>query len=71
MIEPPWIKYPNYPPYDTFWRQAGEYWFAYVWEPFWLNLTPSEQANYVQKWNPPQVWMNFYFDTKWLNDNDK
>ena len=68
MIEPPWIKYPNYPPYDTFWRQSGQDWFAYVWEPFWRDLTQIEQANYLKQWNPPQAWVDFYFNTEWLDN---
>lgn len=34
-IAPPWVKYPGYSPGDAFWRQSGEYWYAYVWMPYW------------------------------------
>ena len=64
-MKPPWIKYPDYPPYDTFWRQAGESWLAYVWEPYFQRLTPNQKKQYLQKWKVPKVWNDFYFDTQW------
>ena len=73
-IVPPWIKYPGYAPADTFWRQSGEAWFCYVWEPFWKNLSFQEQEQYLQKWHVPEVWKNFYFDSKfqeWLISTDE
>ncbi len=64
-IRPPWIEYPDYPPYDTFWRQSGQLWFKYLWEPYWHNLSAEQQEKYLRRWNVPQMWHDFYFDTTW------
>lgn len=72
-VEPPWIKYPGFPPGDIFWRQSGEAWFAYAWEPYWKSLTLPEQAGYLKKWNVPEIWWEFYFDPEyqaWLESTD-
>lgn len=72
-IEPPWIKYPGYGPGDSFWRQAGESWFCDLWKPFWESLSPSEQEEYLQRWEVPESWLLFYFDPqfrKWLGSSD-
>lgn len=70
-IKPPWIKYPDFPPYDGFWRQSGEYWLKDVWEPFWNNLSQKEQDQYLKRWPPPKDWITFYLDTSWLDDIDE
>jgi hypothetical protein len=73
-VVPPWIEFPGFPPSDTFWRQSGEYWFALVWEPYWKSLNPQEQQDYLEKWNVPEVWRNFYFDPEfqaWLDSTDE
>ena len=74
-MKPPCIKYPDYPPYDTFWRQSGEAWLAYIWQPFWQQLSEKQKTAYLKKWNVPQVWQDFYFDLAWQKlletlDND-
>jgi hypothetical protein len=61
-IEPPWIKYPGFPPADTFWRQAGEYWFCDIWKPYWDALSPNAKTVYLARWNVPDDWSRFYFD---------
>lgn len=73
-IEPPWIKYPGYPPGDTFWRQSGELWFSLVWRPYWQSLNIEQQAGYLSKWKVPDVWRDFYFDhefQQWLLTTDE
>lgn len=76
-FEPPWIKFPGFPPYDGFWRQAGEYWLAYEWVPYWESLTEDEKEDYLVRWQVPEVWRQFsvYLNPefeKWLEslDND-
>ena len=72
-VEPPWIKYPGYPPGDSFWRQSGENWFFLLWEPFWKSLNPTEQEKYLAKWNVPKEWKLYYFDSsfrEWLETVD-
>jgi hypothetical protein len=58
-IEPPWIKFPGYPPPDGFWRQSGEYWLHDVWAPFWKSLNAEDRESYLKKWNVPNVWKCF------------
>jgi hypothetical protein len=72
-INPPWIEYPGYPPGDTFWRQSGEAWFAYIWEPFWKQLNAQEQQDYLTQWNAPQEWRLFYSHEfqEWLHTDDE
>lgn len=64
-MKPPWIQYPGYSPGDPFWRQSGELWFSYVWQPYFQNLTDDEKKRYLQEWKPPQEWQVFYFDEEW------
>jgi len=70
-ITPPWIKYPRFPPYDGFWRQSGELWLVYVWEPFWNELTPIEKEDYLKRWDVPEYsyQINPEFG-KWLESID-
>lgn len=73
-VEPPWIKYPGYPPGDPFWRQTGENWFLLFWEPFWKSLTIGEQEEYLAKWAVPKEWELYYFDSsfrEWLESIDE
>lgn len=69
-IKPPWLECPEFPPYDTFWRQSGEFWLKYIWEPYWNSLSDEQKEIYLQKWQVPKVWIDFYFDTRWLDDLD-
>ncbi len=73
QIVPPWVKYPGFPPGDPFWRQSGEIWFVYVWEPYWNSLTATQQEEYLKTWNVPSEWWDFYFDPEfraWLDTVD-
>ena len=64
-VRPPWIEYPGFGPTDFFWRQSGEAWRHYVWEPYYNALGPEEQAAYRTYWKVPQEWWDFYFDPEW------
>lgn len=55
-IEPPWAAFPEIPPGDYFWREAGEHWYDEIWAPYWKSLTYEERKNYLDKWNVPVVW---------------
>lgn len=75
-LQPP-FKSPGFPPFDSFWRQAGEYWLVYEWLPYWESLTEQEKENYLIHWQVPEEWRVFscYINTKfneWLEfiDND-
>ncbi|MFA6066766.1 MAG: hypothetical protein WC707_06315 [Candidatus Babeliaceae bacterium] len=58
-INPPWIQHPEFPPYDCFWRQSGEFWYLDVWLPYWCSLSEEEKKRYVEKWNAPEEWLIF------------
>lgn len=61
-VEAPWLKHPDFPPYDGFWRQSGDYWLNYVWRPYWNSLKPEGKKAYLEKYPPPEVWMKMSFD---------
>jgi hypothetical protein len=70
---PPWARHPEYPPGDTFWRQAGEAYLTLVWRPYWESLDAAAQDAYLERWNVPEVWRRFYFGeefAKWLESVD-
>ncbi len=74
-VPPPWVESPGYPPADIFWRQSGQYWFAYVWEPFWNTLNVDEKEDYLKRWNVPDVWRMYSIQinsefAKWLESTD-
>lgn len=74
-LEPPWVKFPEFPPFDTFWRQSGEYWLAYEWLPYWESLNQQEKEDYLIHWQVPEVWRLFsaYINPefeKWLESID-
>ena len=73
-IEPPWVAFPGYPPGDGFWRQSGENWLRYIWEPYWNALSPERKKEYLEKWMVPKEWHDFYFDqsfNQWLHSVDE
>ncbi|MFA6066767.1 MAG: hypothetical protein WC707_06320 [Candidatus Babeliaceae bacterium] len=71
-INPPWIQHPEFPPYDCFWRQSGEFWYLDVWLPYWRSLSEEEKKHYLEKWNAPEEWLRHYdvtdFDPDWFDD---
>ena len=69
-IEPPWIKFPDYTPGHPFWRQDGEPWFIYIWEPYYRQLDQKEQEKYRNFWKVPKDWLDFYFEAEleWIED---
>lgn len=72
-IEPPWIKYPGFPPGDGFWRQTGEAWLTLIWQPYWDSLRDEQRDIYLERWNVPREWRLYYFDTdfqQWLAETD-
>ena len=58
-VTPPWIAYPNQPPFAFFWREAGEPWLNEVWLPFWRSLGDSEKQAYLKRRPPPQEWLDY------------
>ena len=63
-INPPWVEYPGFPPYDTFWRQSGEYYLFDVWQPFWNNLSSRDKEKVLKRWPMPQVIRRYTISSK-------
>ena len=55
-VKPPWVVYPEFPPGDGFWRQAGEGYYAYGWLPYLTSLSPDEKHAYFTRWPVPPEW---------------
>ncbi len=55
-VKPPWEMYPGFPPYDFFWRDAGQPWMDYCWRPYWKSLDIRSQQQYLKRWQPPKEW---------------
>ncbi len=64
-VTPPWVEYPGLPPYDYFWREAGEPWRVYIWEPFYKALSSAEREAYLKRWQVPEDWQYYYFGKEW------
>jgi hypothetical protein len=64
-IRPPWIEYPGFESYDGFWRQSGQAWMVYIWEPYYQSLDPGQQAEYLEHWKVPQSWLETRFNPAW------
>jgi len=58
---PPWLKYPEYSPYDMFWRMGtGEtYLMEHVW-PYLKYASDEELTEYKQKYTPTGEWVGWY-----------
>lgn len=66
-ILPPWMTFPEFSPFDFFWRDAGQPWFCYIWDPFWKKMSKEEQNQYLDIWNAPETW-RFFYDEEWQSD---
>lgn len=54
-IEPPWIAFPYSEPWG--WNQGyQEEWKTNVWRPFWEKLNDEDKREYLEKWEPSEVW---------------
>jgi len=61
-VRPPWIEYPDVPPDDFFWREAGEPWRVLVWEPYYNSLSAREQERYLIRWDVREIWRESWFE---------
>jgi hypothetical protein len=60
-VPPPWRAFPTYSPVTMGWRQGnGEYWMMRVWQPFWSGLSPTERSQYLDRWEAPTEWREWY-----------
>ncbi|CAI3922961.1 unnamed protein product [Commensalibacter communis] len=57
---PPWVNFPKISPFDFFYREAGEFWMYSVWNPFWEKMGKEEQIAYLDKWDAPEIWRDWY-----------
>lgn len=49
---PPWIAWYELGPYRAPTQGNFEYWFSYVWGPFWESLSLEEQDKFFEDWRP-------------------
>lgn len=64
MIEPPWVKYPEYEPFDPIFNHDLEPYFHLVWRPFFEGLSPTELESYLASYPPTQSWR------EWIDERD-
>ena len=50
---PPWEYNTRNRPYA---RCYDEFWFHYVWRPFWSSLNKAERLDYLDRWNADESW---------------
>jgi hypothetical protein len=57
---PPWEAFPEYDSFTPAWRQgAGEYWMHDAWWPFWEQLSWTERAAYLDRWDASEDWREY------------
>jgi hypothetical protein len=58
-VFPPWEAFPGSDSI-TGWRQGvGEYWMIQAWWPFWRQLSSTERAAYLDRWNASEEWRDY------------
>ncbi len=61
---PPWIVYPNEDPrYLGSLQGEIDYWFYFIWHPFWNSLSLEEKKNYFRKTKPNRYWANYLMES--------
>jgi len=45
---PPWELWPHFGPFHSYRQGPEEYWFMFMWGPFWSSLTVEEQDQYFE-----------------------
>lgn len=64
-IEPPWVKYPEHPPFDPIYNHELEPYFHLVWRPFFEELSGEQLQDYLLKYPPTEQW------NEWINERGK
>lgn len=68
-ILPPWLQYPDNPPWWSGWRQGmSEQWLLEVWFPFWNALSRKEQLQYLASRRVPEDWEDHVLEF-WVHDD--
>ena len=59
-LAPPWIEYPDRPPWWGGWRQGeSEHWLHNAWLPFWKALSEEGRSQYIDRWQPSPEWKEY------------
>jgi hypothetical protein len=67
-ILPPWLQYPDQPPWWFGWRQGeSEHWLLEVWFPYWNAMSRDEQLKYLEYRNVPEDWEDHVLEF-WVHD---
>ncbi|WP_417660876.1 hypothetical protein [Pseudomonas sp.] len=58
---PPWHAFSNLQPIEAVMSKQGEleYWWNWVWLPYWDNCTPAERNNYLSTVGATQEWQEY------------
>ena len=70
-IEPPWIAFPNSDALSGWNQGFSEAWKLNVWMPFWRKMNEAEQANYLERWQPPTQNWRESVTIYWVGNTDK
>ncbi len=67
-ILPPWVQYPDKPPWWGGWRQGNsELWLHEEWFPFWYAMSRLEQLQYLASRRVPDDWIDHVLEF-WVHD---
>lgn len=69
---PPWIVFPELDPrYLGSLQGDMDYWFCYIWDPFWNNLSLEERKSYFSKTKPNRYWANILLESPLFKIKEK
>ncbi|ARU90449.1 hypothetical protein [Pseudomonas sp. M30-35] len=61
---PPWITFPQLQPIEAVMAKQGslEYWWEWVWMPFWSGCTPAARHEFLQQTGANKEWQELLLD---------
>ncbi|GAB4214526.1 MAG: hypothetical protein OHK0022_53180 [Roseiflexaceae bacterium] len=60
MLLPPWLAYPDIPPWSIGWRMGvGEH-YLHRWNTWYYALSEQARRAYREHYPPPEEWAPFY-----------
>jgi hypothetical protein len=67
-ILPPWVQYPDKPPWWAGWREGNsELWLHEEWFVFWYAMSRVEQLQYLASRRVPDDWIDHVLEF-WVHD---
>ena len=58
---PPWFAFPQMEPIEAVMGKQGslEYWWSWIWTPFWEHASAEDQANYLRDHEASEEWAEY------------